>query len=99
MDKSIDENIVDSFMVYAVKNNKRIIKQDGAFILCGLGDVLQTLNKYRFSVDGKKVILIVRNKEDVLRELETYSINHATLFPEIERVSQYIKSKYANLQN
>ena len=93
----IKEHIVDSFMVYAVKNNKRIIKQDGAFILCGLGDVLQTLNKYRFSVDGKKVILIVRNKEDVLRELETYSINHATLFPEIERVSQYIKSKYANL--
>lgn len=92
----IKENIVDCFMVYAVKNNKRIIKQDGAFILCGLGDVLQSLNKYRLKVDNKRVILIVRNKKIILKELETYSINHASLFPEIERVSEYIKSKYAN---
>lgn len=30
----------------------------------------------------------------VLEQLETFSINRATLFPEIECVAEYLKNKY-----
>ena len=29
-------DVLNSYIVYALKNNNRIVKQDGAFILCGL---------------------------------------------------------------
>lgn len=89
------EDITNNYIVYALKNNKRIIKQDGAFILCGLGDVEKNLNKYRYKRNEKKVILLVTNKEEILTQLDLFSINRASLFPEIDTVSEYIKKKYS----
>ena len=88
-------DLLDSFIVYALKNNNRIIKQDGAFILCGLLGQGNDLNKFRYKQKGKKVILLVDKKENLLKQLDGFSINHATLFPEIECVSEYIKNKYS----
>lgn len=90
----IKEEIIDSFIVYAVKNNNRIVKQDGAFIICGLIENSDVLNKYRLKEDEKKVVLLIDNKEQILKTLDNLSINKATLFPEIECVTEYIKSKY-----
>lgn len=81
-----------------MRSNPRIMKQDGSFILCGLGDgrgegnSLRTL-RYR-NKSGKKLIFIVKNKENILRELDLFSINKAALFPEIDDVAEYIKEKY-----
>ena len=88
-------DLLDNFVVYALKNNNRIIKQDGAFILCGLLSHNNNLNKFRYKQKGKKVILLVDKKEKMLEQLDRFSINHATLFPEIECVSEYIKNKYS----
>ena len=88
-------DLLDSFVVYALKNNNRIIKQDGAFILCGLLGHDNDLNKFRYKQKGKKVIFLVDKKEKMLEQLDKFSINHATLFPEIECVSEYIKNKYS----
>lgn len=88
------EHIVSNYVVYALKNNKRIIKQDGAFIICGLGDTASSLEKFRYRNRGKKVVILVSNKKKILEQLDKYSINRATLFPEIECVAEYIKKKY-----
>lgn len=90
----IKENILDSYIVYALKKNNRIIKQDGAFILCGLENQNGFLEKYRHKKDGKKLIILIKNKKKILKQLDTFSINHATLFPEVECVSEYIRNKY-----
>lgn len=89
------EHITSNFVVHALKNNKRIIKQDGAFIICGLGNAVHSLSKFRYKSHGKKVVVLVSNKKKILAQLDRYSINRATLFPEIESVSEYIKEKYS----
>lgn len=88
------EDILNSYIVYALKNNNRIVKQDGAFIVCGLDVPSDTLERFRYREENKKVIILIDRKKSILDELETYSINRATLFPEIECVSEYLKRKY-----
>ncbi len=90
------QHLLNCYVVLPTKNNNRIIKQDGAFVLCGLSDEPSTaINKLRFtSGSGKTQIYIVRNKKEILEQLKAFSINKASLFPEIDDVADYIKSKY-----
>lgn len=87
-------DVLNSFIVYALKNNNRIVKQDGAFILCGLDNQAGFLERFRYKQHSKKVIVLIDKKKKILEQLETFSINHASLFPEIECVSEYLKNKY-----
>lgn len=87
-------DVLNSYIVYALKNNNRIIKQDGAFLLCGLDNQNGFLEKFRYKHNGKKVVALIDEKKKILEELETFSINRASLFPEIECVSEYLKNKY-----
>ena len=89
------EHLTGNYVVHALKNNKRIIKQDGAFIICGLGDTVRSLSEFRYKQRGKKVVVLISNKKKILEQLDKYSINRASLFPEIECVSEYIKKKYS----
>jgi len=88
------EDILNNYIVYALKNNSRIVKQDGAFILCGLLAGRGSLENFRYKEHGKKVVAILDKKKRILEQLEVFSINRATLFPEIESVAEYLKSKY-----
>ena len=90
------DDIISNFIVYALKNNDRIIKQDGAFILCGLPDGEKSLEEFRYRENGKKIVVLIDGKKRFLEQLETFSINRAALFPEIECVAEYLKRKYAN---
>lgn len=72
------------------KSNRRIFKQDGAFIVSGL-------NKDRFEEQIKfdlisKIQLRICNKEQILKDLDKLGINSATLFPEIDNVAMYLKN-------
>lgn len=90
--------LLSHVFIMPLRNNRRIIKQDGSFILCGLGDGNGEGNslrglRYR-NESGKKLIFIVGNKENLLHELDQFSVNKASLFPEIDDVAEYIKLKY-----
>ena len=87
-------DVMNSYVVLPLKDNPRIVKQDGAFILCGLPDDTASLDVFRHHANGRKTVLLIRQKQKILKELEAYSINRAALFPEIECVSEYLKSKY-----
>lgn len=88
------QELTKNFFVYALKNNARIIAQNGAFIICGLTDRIDALEDYRLKRNGKKVIFIVTKKKQILKQLDGYAINRATLFPEIDNVAGYIRQKY-----
>ena len=88
-------DVLNNCIVYALKNNNRIIKQDGAFILCGLSAESGSLENYRYKSNGKRVIALIDKKKTILEELQTFSINRSTLFPEIESVSCFLKEKYS----
>ena len=89
--------LLQSRIVYAAKNNRRIVRQDGAFILCALSDDKPPLGQFRYRRAGKTVIMIIKQecKAAILQQLETFSINRAGLVPEIECVAEYLRGKYA----
>lgn len=87
-------DVLTSFFVEPLKNNNRISKQDGAFIICGQ-DFNTDLLKHRLN----SLVVIkfkVTNKKKILKELDTLGINEATLFPEVDKVAHYLKNKAKN---
>ena len=92
------KDVLACLFVQPEKKNNRIIKQDGAFIICGIlqPNKTNTLNQYRFSNYSKKQIFIIKKsaKPKILEILDKLSINESHLFPEIADVTNYIKSKY-----
>lgn len=98
----VKEDLTENIIVTTIKNNRRIAKQDGAFILCGLynnknnQNKFESLNKFRLKNKNKTVVFLIKNKDKILKQLSNFSINRATLFPEIECVADHIKNKYIN---
>lgn len=81
-------------------DNQRIIKQSGAFLLFGINETklkpaMIKVSYYKKDEDGHRVrLLIAQNgKNTILNELAELSISEATLFPEIDKVSSYLKSQ------
>ena len=95
-DKIRVSDLESCFVVLTKKDNNRIIKQDGAFIICGVNNNPEyIINKnLRLKYDDKNIVVLVDKKDSVLKELDLLSINKSTLFPEIDSVSDYIKLKY-----
>ncbi len=75
------------------QDNPRILKQDGAFILSGLDrDGADSDRKIRrFLVT--EMIIGAANKKRILSELEAVGINQATLFPEVDKVADYLRRR------
>ena len=86
------------FIVLPKKDNSRIVKQDGAFIICGVNNHPERFinGTLRLTHNKKNVLILITNKKEILKELDILSINKSTLFPEIDYVAEYIKSKYCS---
>lgn len=96
-DEIVKDDILSCFFVLAEKKNDRIVKQDGAFIICGLFDLTDNVvNKYRYKEHTKIQIYIIdkKAKKGILKQLDKFSINRGQLFPEISDVTEHIKEKY-----
>ncbi len=74
-----------------LRDNGRLLKQDGSFILNGLSLNEDEAEKKNMEMCWKK--LKVFNQEKILEELDDLEINESTLFPEIDNVAHYLKSK------
>lgn len=99
------KDISKSLVVIPSRNNKRIIKQEGAFIICGLLKEIykyphmpNSINELRAKTSGgKKIICVVTNKKNILRQLNAMSINQSKVYPEIDDVAEYIKNNIDTL--
>jgi len=79
--------------------NPRIIRQDGAFLLFGVDGVktssVDVPQKYIASTGTKRIIVIGSDKPNILRQLEALGISKSTVYPEIDRVAEFLTSHYA----
>lgn len=74
------------------KDNPRILKQDGAFIACGL-----SLDERECDMKIRKCLLHeiaidAHSKKRILNALERIGINEATLFPEVDKIANYLRN-------
>lgn len=83
--------------VYPKQNNPRIISQQGAFLLYGfMGHGSNKINKPVISdtIDTIKITISAQYKKIIQKELKLLGISNAILFPEIENVTDELKSMY-----
>ena len=75
------------------RDNPRILKQDGAFIISGLdASDKESDNKMRkFLV--KEIAIPKESKAQLRKELEYVGINQASLFPEVDKVADYLRKR------
>jgi hypothetical protein len=91
------ESLTSVVCVKPKLNNARIIRQDGAFLIFGIGSgkmkpakipqKFKLAGDVRFFVDNK-------SKESILMQLEKIFINEASIYPEIDKVSSYVSNRY-----
>ena len=74
-------------------NNERIIRQQGAFFIFGMGRTKETPAK--ILDQPTKIIIKADCKEMILKELEVLGITEALLFPETDKIMRQIKTKYS----
>lgn len=77
------EDLLNNYFVLPKKDNPRIIRQSGAFIIYGLGD-----NDVEYS---REIIIPHSAKKTILKQLKCCGISKATLHPELYKMSEYIK--------
>lgn len=86
-----NEDIFDSYFFVPPKNNARIIKQSGAFIINGLfsdkQEASKSVNKYKIA----SITIPHKSKNKILKELAMIGIDKATLFPDLENVIDWYK--------
>jgi hypothetical protein len=72
-------------------SNRRLLAQQGAFLLFGLDTKLEDENRYGFRI--VRIGVPADAKPKIRESLDKIGINESTMFPEIESAARYIMSK------
>lgn len=92
------DDLKKSFFVKPKLDNPRLIKQSGAFIVCGMDEVKYLPSKEILEIEKNKVIkriVISKNlKKKINDSLDVFNISSGSLFPELSDVAGYIKNRY-----
>lgn len=98
-----EEHLTDCILcVIPNLNNKRIIAQQGAFLLYGMHDGKKENpsvigeKKYKY-ISCDKIIIKGSSKESIIEELAELGISQEVLFPELENYFSVIEKKYKNV--
>ncbi|HPY88951.1 MAG TPA: FRG domain-containing protein [Spirochaetota bacterium] len=90
-------------IVHVKLDNKRIINQQGLFLLVGMKEkkVEPTdIKKYMKYKNNKRIVFIInhKNKSKILQELDIMNINKGYIYPEIDDVAEYIKNNIYKIE-
>ncbi|EKO3695147.1 FRG domain-containing protein [Vibrio metschnikovii] len=92
------EHIKSVICVKPKMDNPRVVRQDGAFLLFGIGENKHTPasvnEEWILRPESKRYIIKSSDKPLILKQLSALGISKAKLFPEIDMVSQFIKDDY-----
>jgi hypothetical protein len=94
------EHLESVICVKPKMENPRIIRQDGAFFLFGVHGTKQTAasvpDTYIASSGAKRIIIIGTEKRRIRTQLEALGISAGSVYPEIDRVAEFLKHHYAS---
>lgn len=80
-------------------DNARVIKQDGAFLLFGMNgrktEPASVPMGYLAAAASKRLLVGPSKKGFIRKQLEMLGLTQATIFPEIDKVAEFIKRNYA----
>ncbi len=83
----IPKDLLINFIFIPKKNNARIIRQNGAFLIFGLSrKKLNSENFTKIIVDGEK-------KESIIKQLELFGLSKAEIYPELDKVAEFLRQK------
>ncbi len=107
LDEIVKDDLKRVVCVQPKQDNKRIIKQSGAFLLFAMGDGFEKNTSAKIPSDYKlkqsNITIPCKHKDKLLWSLEHLAISEATLFPEIDNVAKFLKkppsSVIYNFQN
>ena len=96
-----------NYMVVPTYTNERLQRQNGIFLLASMfsvnigasvkdGVITKSKNNLRDEFDPQYFYIKGENKDSILKELDLYNINEATLFPELEHQLNYIRRANAD---
>ncbi|MCL1665575.1 FRG domain-containing protein [Elizabethkingia ursingii] len=108
-DAIIDPKDISQVLAVRPKlDNPRIVRQQGAFLIFGIeetyfidfGDYkpMAKLNKEWVikGFDDERILIDTNFKDSILKELEQLGINQSILFPEVDKVADFVRRKYQN---
>ncbi|MGP6442077.1 FRG domain-containing protein [Rahnella aceris] len=90
------EHLQSIWCVKPLLNNRRIIKQDGAFLLFGIDGTKEKLANYKKSEFEPKRYKVV-NKKLLREQLELLGFSKDKIYPEMETTADYLKNKYKKI--
>lgn len=80
-------------------DNARVIKQDGAFLLFGMNgrktEPAAVPAGFLAAAAAKRLLVEPGKKAFIRKQLESLGLTQATIFPEIDKVAEFIKRTYA----
>lgn len=79
-------------------DNPRVIRQDGAFLLFGVsGKKTQSaVLDSKYLCTDLKIIVNRATKQKIIAQLQTLGITKGTIYPEIDKVAEYLKEVYGD---
>lgn len=94
------EHIESVVCVKPKMDNPRIIRQDGAFFLFGIDKNKDSSaavpHNYSISLNTTRLLIIPREKKKIREQLRALGITKGTVYPEIEKVSEFIKDQFSS---
>lgn len=102
--------IQQNYLVVPTYTNERLKRQNGVFLLASKfnvnisssikdGVITKCKDNLRNEFTNSYFYVNGENKKEILKELDLYNVNEATLFPELEHQLNYIKYANADLTN
>lgn len=96
----VREHLESVICVKPKMENPRIVRQDGAFLLFGVDGTKKigasVPQEYIASSGPKRIIVIGSEKRRIRTQLEALGISKGSVYPEIDRVAEFIKGHYAS---
>lgn len=95
----VREHLESVICVRPKLENPRIIRQDGAFFLFGVNGTKSepavVPHEYQASLSSRRILIIDSERRKIRNQLESLGIFQATVYPEIDRVADFLKLRYA----
>lgn len=89
------EHLESIWCVKPLLKNRRIIKQDGAFLLFGINETKKEIANYNPKEFEPKRFFI-RDKKTLRKQLKLLGVTKDKLYPELDTTAEYLSKEYKN---